>query len=78
MQAVVFDRPGNEDVLRVAEVPPPDLGEHDVRIAIAGAGVNRADLLQRRGLYPPPPGSSEIIGLECAGTLIEVGLGVIG
>ena len=76
MRAVVFDRPGDEDVLRVAEVPAPDLGEHDVRIAIAGAGVNRADLLQRRGLYPPPPGSSEIIGLECAGTLTEIGAGI--
>jgi len=67
---------GDENVLRVAEVPAPDLGEHDVRIAIAGAGVNRADLLQRRGLYPPPPGASEIIGLECAGTLTEIGAGV--
>jgi putative PIG3 family NAD(P)H quinone oxidoreductase len=76
MQAVVFDEPGDENVLRVAEVPAPDLGEHDVRIAIAGAGVNRADLLQRRGLYPPPPGASEIIGLECAGTLTEIGAGV--
>jgi len=76
MQAVVFDEPGDENVLRVAEVPRPELGEHDVRIAIAGAGVNRADLLQRRGLYPPPPGASEIIGLECAGTLTEVGLGI--
>ena len=76
MKAVVFDQPGDEDVLRVAEVPAPDLGEHDVRIAIAGAGVNRADLLQRRGLYPPPPGSSEIIGLECAGTLTEIGAGI--
>jgi putative PIG3 family NAD(P)H quinone oxidoreductase len=76
MQAVVFDQPGDEDVLRVSEVPPPNLREGEVRIAIAGAGVNRADLLQRRGLYPPPPGASEIIGLECAGTLTEVGLGV--
>jgi len=76
MKAVVFDEPGDEDVLRVAELPPPDLGEGEVRISIAGAGVNRADLLQRRGLYPPPPGASEIIGLECAGTLTEVGLGV--
>lgn len=76
MQAVIFDNPGDEDVLRVAEVPAPDLGEGEVRIAIAGAGINRADLLQRRGLYPPPPGASEIIGLECAGTLTEVGSGV--
>jgi len=76
MQAVIFDQPGDEDVLRVAAVPTPDLGEGEVRIAIAGAGINRADLLQRRGLYPPPPGASEIIGLECAGTLTEIGAGI--
>ncbi len=76
MKAVVFDKPGDENVLRLAEVPPPDLREGDVRIAIAGTAVNRADLLQRRGLYPPPPGASEIIGLECAGTIVEVGTGI--
>ena len=76
MKAVVFDKPGEEDVLRVAELPSPDLGDGEVRIAIAGAGVNRADLLQRRGLYPPPPGASDIIGLECAGTLTEIGGGI--
>ena len=76
MQAVVFDQPGDEEVLRVAEVPPPDLSDGEVRIAVAGAGINRADLLQRRGLYPPPPGASEIIGLECAGTLTEIGAGI--
>ncbi|MBD3850579.1 MAG: NAD(P)H-quinone oxidoreductase [Acidobacteria bacterium] len=76
MKVVVFDKPGEEDVLRVAELPSPDLGDGEVRIAIAGAGVNRADLLQRRGLYPPPPGASDIIGLECAGTLTEIGGGI--
>ena len=76
MQAVIFEGPGDEDVLRVAEVPAPDLGEYDVRIAITGAGVNRADLLQRQGHYPPPPGASEIIGLECAGTIVEIGTGI--
>jgi putative PIG3 family NAD(P)H quinone oxidoreductase len=78
MRAVIFDQPGDEDVLRVAEVSAPNLGEGEVRIRIAGAGINRADLLQRRGLYPPPAGASEIIGLECAGTIIEVGPGVDG
>ena len=76
MKAVVFDQPGDENVLRLAEVPAPNLGDYDVRIAIAGAGINRADLLQRRGLYPPPPGASDIIGLECAGTLTEIGGGI--
>lgn len=78
MKAVVFDEPGDEDVLRVAEVPAPQLGEGEVRIAVGAAGVNRADLLQRRGLYPPPPGASEIIGLECAGTVTQIGSGVDG
>jgi putative PIG3 family NAD(P)H quinone oxidoreductase len=78
MRAAVFDEPGDEDVLHVAEVAAPELGEGEVRFAVAAAGVNRADLLQRRGLYPPPPGASEIIGLECAGTVTEVGNGVDG
>ncbi len=78
MRAVVHDRPGDEDVLRVEEVPSPDLNPGGVRIAVSAAGVNRADLLQRRGLYPPPPGESAIIGLECSGTVTELGDGVTG
>lgn len=78
MRAVVFDEPGDESVLRVAEVSDPQCGPGEVRIRVAAAGVNRADLLQRRGLYPPPPGASEILGLECAGTVSEVGDGVEG
>ncbi len=73
MKAVKFDEPGDESVLEVAEVSNPECGPGEVRIAVAAAGVNRADLLQRRGLYPPPPGASEILGLECAGTVVEVG-----
>jgi len=76
MQAVIFHEPGDEEVLRVAEVSPPTLRDGEVRVAVAAAGVNRADLLQRRGLYPPPPGASDIIGLECAGTLTEIGAGI--
>lgn len=71
MKAVVFDATGDESVLRVAEVPPPALGRGEVRIRVEAAGINRADLLQRRGLYPPPPGASPILGLECAGTILE-------
>jgi putative PIG3 family NAD(P)H quinone oxidoreductase len=78
MRAVVFDEPGDESVLRVAEVPAPDLGRGDLRIRVAAFGVNRADLLQRQGLYPPPPGASEILGLECAGDVLEVGPDVRG
>ncbi len=78
MRAVICDRPGDESVLRVAEVPPPVCGPTEVRIEVAGAGVNRADLLQRQGLYPPPVGASEILGLECSGTISEVGSSVTG
>jgi len=78
MRAIVFDRPGDESVLRLGEAPSPPLGPDDLRIAVRGAGVNRADLLQRQGHYPPPPGASEIIGLECAGAVTEVGANVRG
>lgn len=73
MRAIVVENPGPDSRLRIAEVPPPELTPDGVRIAVAATAVNRADLLQRRGLYPPPPGASEILGLECAGTVVEVG-----
>jgi putative PIG3 family NAD(P)H quinone oxidoreductase len=73
MRAVIFDEPGDENVLRVSDVPAPPCGMAEVRIQVAGAGVNRADLLQRKGLYPPPLGAPEILGLECSGTVVEVG-----
>jgi putative PIG3 family NAD(P)H quinone oxidoreductase len=76
MKAIVVDQPGKDAVLRLAEVEPPVLGADDVRIGVASTAVNRADLMQARGLYPPPPGASPILGLECAGEVIEVGPGV--
>ena len=78
MKAVDYDQPGDESVLRVAEVASPVLESGDLRIRVAAAAVNRADLLQRQGLYPPPPGASPILGLECSGEVIEVGGGVGG
>jgi len=78
MKAVVYDEPGDESVLRIAEVASPELGSGDLRIRVAAAAINRADLLQRQGLYPPPPGASSILGLECSGEVIEVGGGVEG
>jgi putative PIG3 family NAD(P)H quinone oxidoreductase len=78
MRAVICDGFGDESVLRVAEVDEPVLTPGGVRIRVATAGVNRADLLQRRGLYPPPDGASAILGLECAGTVVEVGAEVGG
>lgn len=74
----MFDRPGDESVLRLGDAPDPALGPGQVRLRVRAAGVNRADLLQRQGLYPPPPGASEILGLECAGEVAELGTGVTG
>jgi putative PIG3 family NAD(P)H quinone oxidoreductase len=78
MRAVLFDAPGDESVLRVGEAPPPVLAPGDVRLRVCATAVNRADLLQRRGLYPPPPGASPILGLECAGEVVAVGPAVKG
>jgi putative PIG3 family NAD(P)H quinone oxidoreductase len=72
MKAIVIDTPGDEDVMHVGDAPEPDLVAGSIRIGVAAAGVNRADLLQRQGHYPPPPGGSPILGLECSGTVLEV------
>ncbi len=68
--------PGGPETLEWAHAPDPELGPGEVRIAVAAAGVNRADLLQRQGMYDPPPGTSPIIGLECSGVVTELGAGV--
>jgi len=78
MRAIVFDRFGDESVLRLGDADPPPLGANDLRIRVRAAGVNRADLLQREGHYPPPPGASPILGMECAGEVIEIGADVRG
>jgi len=78
MKAIVFDAPGDESVLRLGEVAAPALGPGELRLRVAATAVNRADLLQRQGLYPPPPGASPILGLECAGEVAEIGVGVAG
>lgn len=78
MRAIVFDQPGDESVLRVATVEPPVMAPHALRIRVQATAVNRADLLQRQGLYPPPPGVSPLLGLECAGEVVEVGGEVTG
>ncbi len=76
MRAITIDEPGDESVMKLGEVPVPELGRGMIRIQNAASGVNRADLLQRVGGYPPPSGASEILGLECAGRVVEVGAGV--
>ncbi len=78
MRAVTISEPGGPDVLTWAEVPDPVCGPGEVVIDVAATAVNRADLMQRQGFYPPPRGASEILGLECSGVISEVGAGVTG
>jgi putative PIG3 family NAD(P)H quinone oxidoreductase len=78
MKAVFIERPGDETVMRIGEADRPSIGPDEVRLQVSATAVNRADLLQRQGLYPPPPGASPILGLECAGVVDEVGAAVTG
>lgn len=78
MRAVLPREPGGPEVLQVAEVPDPEPGPGEVLLDVVATAVNRADLLQRQGHYPPPPGASEILGLECSGTVSALGEGVDG
>ena len=76
MKAITIPEPGEADALVLAEVPAPEPAPGEVRIRVAAAGVNRADVMQRRGFYDPPPGSSPYPGLEVSGTVDAVGEGV--
>jgi putative PIG3 family NAD(P)H quinone oxidoreductase len=78
MRAVVITQPGGPEVLRLEEVPDPVPGIGEVLVQVAAAGLNRADVLQRQGHYPPPPGSPPYPGMECSGTIIELGPDVTG
>ena len=78
MIAIEIREPGGPEVLVPVERPTPSAAAGDVLIKVAAAGVNRPDVLQRRGRYPPPPGASDIPGLEVAGTVAAVGAGVEG
>ena len=78
VKAIVVDAPGDESAMHLGEVPAPALAPGCIRIRVAATAVNRADLLQRQGLYPPPPGASEILGLECAGEVVETAADVEG
>jgi putative PIG3 family NAD(P)H quinone oxidoreductase len=78
VKAVVVREPGGPDALEYAELPDPEVGPDDVLLDVAATAVNRADLLQRQGHYPPPPGASSVIGLECSGTVAALGADVIG
>ena len=75
MKAIVAPQPDGAEELALVERPVPQAGAGEVLIRVAAAGVNRPDILQRRGLYPPPPGAPDILGLEVAGEVVEAGEG---
>jgi NADPH2:quinone reductase len=78
MIAIEIRQPGDPDVLVPVERAQPAPGVGEVLVKVAAAGVNRPDVMQRRGKYPPPPGASDIPGLEIAGTIADVGADVAG
>ncbi|MFJ3002526.1 NAD(P)H-quinone oxidoreductase [Serratia liquefaciens] len=76
MKAIEISQPGEPEVLVVAQRPLPSLQQGEILVKVAAAGVNRPDVLQRRGQYAPPPGASDIPGLEIAGVVVATGVGV--
>jgi putative PIG3 family NAD(P)H quinone oxidoreductase len=76
MHAIVIENPGEPDVLRWTEVPDPVAGPGEVLLDVVAAGINRADIAQRMGSYPPPPGAPEYPGLEASGRIAALGEGV--
>ena len=75
MTAIDAREPGGPEVLTPGERPVPEPGPGEVLIEVAAAGINRPDVLQRQGLYPPPKGASDILGLEVAGKVVALGAG---
>jgi putative PIG3 family NAD(P)H quinone oxidoreductase len=78
MKAIVIDHPSDESVLKVGEIPDPVPGPTDLLIAVRCAALNRADIMQRQGSYPPPPGAPDTLGMECSGIVAAAGPGVKG
>lgn len=78
MRAITLPSFGDESVLTLSDIPTPTISDDEVLVDVAAAGVNRADLMQRQGLYPPPKGESEIPGLEVSGTVSALGSAVTG
>lgn len=78
MRAVVAPEPGGPEALQLVERPEPQAGSGELLIRVSATAVNRADILQRRGMYPPPAGATDILGLEAAGVVAAVGEGVTG
>ena len=73
MQAIETSAAGGPDVLRLATRPVPKPAASEVLIKVAAAGVNGPDMMQRKGLYPPPPGATDLLGLEVSGEIVAVG-----
>jgi putative PIG3 family NAD(P)H quinone oxidoreductase len=78
MRAVVCSDPGSVDVMSLGDSPDPAPAAGEVVLDVTATAVNRADLMQRQGRYPPPPGASDVLGLECSGTVAAVGDAVEG
>lgn len=76
MRAVLAPDPGGPEALVLTDVPDPEAGPGEVVVEVVASAVNRADTLQRQGFYPPPPGASDVLGLECSGRIRAVGEGV--
>lgn len=75
MRAVIADGQGGPEVLRIVERPRPEPGQGQVLVRVEAAGINRPDVMQREGRYPPPPGASDVLGLELAGIVEALGPG---
>lgn len=73
MKAIIAGHPGGPETLQLTELPDPEAGPGDLLVRVHAAGVNRGDVMQRRGQYPPPAGASEVLGLELAGEVVAVG-----
>jgi putative PIG3 family NAD(P)H quinone oxidoreductase len=78
MRAVTVPTPGGPEALTISDLPDPEPDAGGVDIDVVAAALNRADVLQRRGFYPPPPGATDVLGLECSGTIRSVGADVEG
>jgi tumor protein p53-inducible protein 3 len=78
MKAIVIDHPGDESVLKIGDIPDPVHGPSDLVIEVHCTALNRADVMQRQGNYPPPPGAPDTLGLECSGKVAAVGVDVKG
>ena len=78
MRAVIVSEPGGPEALTLVDLPDPEPGPGEVLVRVAATAVNRADTMQRQGFYPPPPGASDVLGLECSGTVAALGEGVTG